>query len=372
MGAAAMISVRELNRAYLARQHLLARSTLSPLAMIRHLVAVQAQLPRPAFLALHTRLERFARDELIALVTSRQVVRATALRGTLHAMCAADYVQLRPALQGTLDAGMRAILGDRVAALDLAALAREAQAWLPATFEVLRPRLAAAFPGFDERALGYALRTQLPLVQVPVASERWGYPGTAAFTDAAGWLGCALGGDTGLALRVALVRRYLAAYGPASVADAQRWSAVPKLAPAFEALRASSDAADELVVFRDDRKRELFDLRAAPRPGADADAPVRLVGDFDNVVLGHDDRRRIVADDHRAALQTKNAQIKAVLLVDGFVAGSWTVAATKRKLTVAVTPFGTLGKPVRRDLEAEAVRLAPLFGDELAVELVVA
>ena len=137
-------------------------------------------------------------------------------------------------------------------------------------------------------------------------------------------------------------------FGPATIKDAQRWSGIADLAPAFVALRA------KLVTFRDDKGRELFDLPTAPRPPADTVAPVRFIPDFDNLVLGHDDRRRIISDEHRPALTTKNLQVKATFLVDGFVAGTWAIERKRQVATLTLTPFGKLSKSARAALEAEA------------------
>lgn len=175
--------------------------------------------------------------------------------------------------------------------------------------------------------------------------DPWGFPANAAFDSAESWLGKTI--DPALALP-GLVRRYLAAFGPATIKDAQRWSGIANLTAAFETLRP------ELVTFRDDKRRELFDLPDAPRPGEDVDAPVRLIADYDNLVLGHDDRRRIVADEHRPLLATKNLQIKATFLIDGFVSGTWAIARTRKAATLTITPFGKLAKPARRAVEAEA------------------
>jgi hypothetical protein len=343
--AEATLTVRDLNRAYLARQLLLARADITPRAAIEQLVALQAQLARPPFIGLWTRLHGFTRAQLLDLLRDRHVVRATFLRGTLHLLTAADYLALRAALQPMLTAGFRTILKDRAADLDLGKLAAYAHTRLPATFEQLRPQLARQFPQHDERALGYAVRMHLPLVQVPT-DDPWGFPASAAFASAETWLGAGLGPDTSGAL-VALVHRYLAAFGPATIKDAQRWSGLPDLAPAFEAL------LPELVRFRDDKRRELFDLPAAPRPPAETAAPVRFLPDFDNLVLGHDDRRRIIADEHRPGLTTKNLQVKATFLVDGFVAGTWTVARARHTATLTLAPFAALPKPARTALEAE-------------------
>ena len=184
----------------------------------------------------------FERAQLHQLLHDRHVVRATFLRGTLHLISAADFRAFRGALQPMLTAGFHAIIKDRAAGLDLAKLAAFAATRLPATFEQLRPQLAAEFRSHDERALGYAVRMHLPLVQVPT-EDPWAFPSSAAFASAQTWLarrpGAAVSSlpGPGLPALVALVRRYLAAFGPATVKDAQRWSGVPDLQPAFAALR---------------------------------------------------------------------------------------------------------------------------------------
>jgi hypothetical protein len=366
------LSVRELNRALLARQLLLERARMTPLAAIAQLVALQAQVARPPFVGLWTRLHGFQRDQLHQLLHDRHVVRATFLRGTLHLLTAADFRAFRPALQPMLTAGFRAIMKDRAGDLDLVKLAAFAGTRLPATFEQLRPQLGAAFSNHDERALGYAVRMHLPLVQVPT-DDSWAFPSSAAFAAADGWLARSavpeassaapgtLGALAGLA---ALVRRYLGGFGPATVKDAQRWSGVSDLQPAFEALRP------QLVTFRDDKRRELFDLPDAPRPPADTTAPVRFVPDFDNLVLGHDDRRRIVADEHRPALVTKNLLVKACFLVDGFVAGTWAIARARSTAILTLAPFAALSRPTRAALEAEADALLGFVEPDAATRAV--
>ena len=355
-----MLDPRALNRALLARQLLLQRATIAPRAAVEHLVALQAQVARPPFVGLWTRLQGFTRAQLSQLLHDRTVVRATFLRGTLHLLTADDFLRFRPALQPMLSAGFHAILKDRGAGLDFAQLAAFADTLLPATFEDLRPQLAAEFRKHDERALGYAVRMHLPLVQVPT-DDAWAFPSSAAFTSARVWLSRTLGAEDSL---VELVRRYLAAFGPATIKDAQRWSAIADLAPAFDALRP------ELVTFRDDKRRELFDLRDAPRPAAETEAPVRFIPDFDNLVLGHDDRRRIIADEHRPALVTKNLLVRPTFLVDGFVAGTWAIERSKRAATLTLALFAPLAKPVRAQLEAEGTALLRFVEPDAAAHTV--
>jgi hypothetical protein len=338
-----------LGRATLARQMLLERTTIKPFAAIERLFAIQAQLARPPFVGLWTRVADYRRDQLHALLRDNRVVRATSLRGTLHVMSARDYVELRMAMQPMLSAGMASVLRDRAKGLDPPKVIAAASAFLrkqPATFDAIRDALVAEFPDVNDRALGYAVRMLLPLVQVPT-DDRWAFPGAAAFAVAEHHLGTKLGKGT----LHAIVRRYLAGFGPASVADAQVWSGIAGLKPVFDELRP------ELVVAKDG-KRELFDLPDAPRPAADTPAPVRFIPEFDNLVLGHADRSRLIDDDHRGRVTTKNLQVRATLLVEGRVAGTWTVERNKATATVVIEPFGKIAKKHRAAIDHEGEALA--------------
>ncbi|MFS2292333.1 MAG: winged helix DNA-binding domain-containing protein [Actinomadura sp.] len=164
----------------------------------------------------------------------------------------------------------------------------------PRTFNEVRALLQERFPDVNERALGYVVRLCLPLVMVPT-QDRWGFPRSSRFTLADDWLGAHPAEQSALD---DLVLRYLAAYGPASAADAQAWSGLPEAGAALERLRPG------LRVFGGDRGRELFDLPDAPRPGEDVQAPPRFLPEFDSLVLAHADRRRIIADEHRPSLTT--------------------------------------------------------------------
>lgn len=355
------LTIRQLNRATLARQILLSRGTATAVAAVERLAGLQAQLARPPFVGLWTRLEGFRRGDLARPLRERQIIRATAMRGTLHLMSAADYVALRGALQPMLTKGMQAILRERAQDLDMDTLRAEARVFFggkPATFDALRNHLKAKHPQADERAMAYAIRMHLPLVQVPT-DDAWGFPAASDFALADDWLGKEV--PTGEAPAHMLVRRYLAAFGPATSRDAQVWSGLQSLRAAFEELRP------ELVTFRDERRRELFDLPDAPRPEEDTPAPVRFLPEFDNLVLAHDDRTRVIADEHRPKVTLKNLQVRATFLVDGFVAGTWKVERKKKTATLVLEPFGKLAKKTLSELEREGKELLR-FVEEDALE----
>ena len=348
--SAPVLSRRELNRATLARQLLLERADVAVPDAVQRLAGLQAQEPKPPFIGLWTRLEDFSADALLEAIAARDVVRATLMRSTLHLFGAADYAALRTALQPPPSVALR-VLGARAAGLDPAALvpaARELLAGTPLTFDAIRAGLAARFPDVDERALGYAARTLVPLVMV-AGEGRWGYPRAAEFGLAEELLGTPLAP----AAPQALVERYLAAFGPAGAADVQAWSGVSGMKAVLDAMR------DRLAVFADERGRELFDLPGAPRPGSAADAPVRFLPEFDNLVLAYDDRSRVIADEHRPLVTTKNLRVRATFLVDGVVAGVWTIAVKRRVATLTLEPFGAkLSKRVIAQLAAEGEALA--------------
>ncbi|MCE9595394.1 MAG: winged helix DNA-binding domain-containing protein [Planctomycetes bacterium] len=346
----AVLTLRALNRATLARQMLLARERIGVVAAVERLAGMQAQVAKPPFIGLWTRVEGFERGALARTLADRKVVRATLMRGTLHLASARDYLTLRGALQPGLTAGMRSILRQRADELDVPALLRAATAFFddePRTFDELRDELLRRNPKIDERAAAYAVRTHLPLVQV-ATDDPWSFPASADFATARKWLGKSPAVDADPA---PLIRRYLAAFGPASVADAQAWSGLAGLREAFERLR------DELVVFRDERKRELFDLSDAPRPDEDTPAPPRFLPEFDNLVLAHDDRARVLDAAHRSLVVTKNLRVLATFLVDGRVAGTWEVERKKMAATLVLAPFSKLAKSEREALSLEGERL---------------
>ncbi|RKG58878.1 winged helix DNA-binding domain-containing protein [Corallococcus sp. AB011P] len=359
-----VLSRQALNRATLARQLLLTREKMTVPRAIEHLVGLQAQLARPPYLALWSRLQGFQRDTLTKLALKRELARGTMMRGTLHLMTAKDYLRYRGLFQPLLTAAIGSVLKERAAALDLPALLATAKPFLqeqPRTFEEVREHLMKHHVDGDERAMGFATRMGLPLVQVPEEGLEWGWPGNSGFTLAESWLGEKLSTDDDAS---PLVLRYLAAFGPATVADMQSWSGIKPLKDAFEKVRG------KLVEFRDEKKRVLFDLPKAPRPPEDTPAPVRFLPDFDNLILSHADRTRVVPEEHREKLSTKNLRVLNVFLVDGRTAGVWTTERTKGTATLVCNAFDPLKKPVRDALVQEGEDLLR-FSDPDAAKVAV-
>jgi hypothetical protein len=352
------LSNRALNRAFLARQMLLKREKATALAAIERLVGLQAQVARPPFVGLWTRLHGFDRSELVTALHDRRAVRVTAMRGTLHVMTTADYLAMRGAMQPMLTRGMQATLRGRGALLEIEALDVEARKFFgksAATFDALRDHLKAKFPGGDERAMAYAIRTHVPLVQIPTDAP-WAFPAAADFALADRWLSKKV--STSVTSPEAFVLRYLAAFGPATPTDAQAWSGLAALREVFESVRPS------LVTFRDERKRELFDVPNAPRPDEDTEAPVRFIPDFDNLVLSHDDRSRIMADAHRSRVTLKNLQVRATFLVDGMVAGTWKSERKRKAAVLGIEPFGSIPKRAKLALEEEGDALLAFLEED--------
>jgi len=344
------LSQRQLNRATLARQLLLKRENVSALSAIDALIGLQSQLPRPPFVGLWSRVEGFERKELLDLYEKRAVVRATSMRGTLHLLTAKDFLQFRAVFTAMLQKSIGQVLRERAKGLDVAKVCAQAEKFLaqgPRTFEEIRQHLVGLNPKVNDRALGFAARCGLHLVQVP-ADATWGFPTDAQFALSKAWLKKASGTDEDAA---ALVLRYLAAFGPATVADMQAWSGLKDLAPAFEKVRA------KLKTFEGAKGKELFDLPKAPRPDEDVPAPVRFLPDFDNLVLGHADRSRVIDDAHRPLVSTKNLQILPTVLVDGRVAATWSVKATKTAATLEVRQFAAVTKAQRDEAKEEGLAL---------------
>ena len=345
-----VLTHRELNRTTLARQMLLAREASTAAQAVARLAGLQAQSVIPPFVGLWTRLDGFERAQLATLVHEREVVRATMMRHTLHLVTADDYVRLRLAIQPAITRAFAGITRKRLAGLDLERILRPARERLEegaATFAELRDIVAKAAPKRDPAALSYAVRTHLPLVQVP-GGGAWAYSTTAPYALAERWLDRPLdeGSEPG-----GLVRAYLAAFGPATVKDVQAWSGLTGLKKAVEEMRT------DLRVFRDEHGAELLDLPDVPVAEADTVAPARFLPEYDNVLLAYADRSRVIPERYRRTVFLTAGRVRATFLLDGFVAGTWRIEKDKRAATLLIEPFERLARRDRDGLVAEAERL---------------
>jgi len=342
---------RELNRSTLARQLLLERVSLTPLEAIGHLLGLQAQLCNAPYTGLWTRLRSFPRAGLTQLLENRQVVKATLMRSTLHLMTAEDYILFRPVLQAAMSQLLPSVFARQTQGIDSAQFTAILHAYLeerPRTGMELRAKFAELLPGVDNsQRMGDSIRAHLPLVQV-FPNGSWNYTGRPAYTEAESWLGRPLAdSETG---RRSLVLRFLAAFGPASVKDMQNWSGLTRLQEVIDALRP------ELRTLRDEEGRELFDLPDGLLLPEDQPAPVRFLPEYDNLLLAYDNRRRFLADEHRSAIFTGNG-IRATLLIDGFVGGTWKIVRARTGARLVIEPFSPPAPELRRELQAEGEQL---------------
>ena len=342
-----VLTRRELNRATLARQLLLAREDRAPLEVVKHLVGLNAQDPDPPYIGLWGRLIQFDVDDLTALMTGRLAVRGTFLRGTQHTVTAGDYRWIRPLLQPMLERLQRSAFRRATEGIDLPGLLAEAREVIRSGDEVTRPELgralAALHPGYDPAVLARSAQFLLPVLHPPPDST-WGRRGPTPFVLAEDWLGAGLDKHAPVER---LVLRYLAAFGPATVRDIAAWSGLTRLREVVDGLRP------QLATFRDVSGRELVDLPDGPRPGGEVEAPVRFLAALDNVLLGYHDRSRIVTDEQR-----RHVFLEASLTVDGFVRGLWRIRRRAGPATVVVRLFDGLSAAERDAVTSEALALA--------------
>jgi hypothetical protein len=353
-----MLSLQALNRALLARQLLLSRAPLPDagaradrvIETVEHLAGLQAQAPFPPYYGLWSRLAGFRPEDLAELILDRRVVRIALMRGTIHLVSARDCLLLRPLVQPVLDRALKTIFGKQIEGVDTVALAaagRDLLAEKPLTFSELGGLLAEQWPGHPPNALAQAVRALVPLIQVPPRAV-WGAAGQSAHTPAEAWLGRPLDGNSALER---LVTRYLAAFGPATVRDIQAWSGLTRLREPVERLRPS------LLTFRDEQGNELLDLPESPRPDPATPAPVRLVAEFDNLVLSHADRTRVISEQNRKRLFTRNGIFPGTVLINGFVLGIWRITRSRDAAALSIDMFEPVSGRDRDAVTREGERL---------------
>jgi hypothetical protein len=350
-----ILTAAELNRAMLARQLLLERTRLGPVQAIEQLVALQAQEPASPHLALWTRLEDFDVADLHAALHDRAVVKGTLLRVTLHLVSAADYAQFWPALEPSFHQWRAPIfrqvgLGPEVEALGRQAAAFAAEPRLGAEISAHLPPLTGGPGPAGQSDSWWAIRPVLPFLMAP-GDERWSFGRRPRFVSAPAWLEGPLGAyETGLRH---LVRRYLRGFGPAGVDDIHQMTRVRT-----SEIRAALDSLEtELVTYRDERGRLLFDLPGAPIPDRGTSAPVRFLPMWDSVLLAYQDRARIIPEAYRRVVIRTNGDFLPTFMVDGLVAGLWRADLVDGHSKVTPLPFEPLTAGASAEVADEAARL---------------
>jgi hypothetical protein len=347
---------RQLNRATLARQLLLERADRPVGDAVQHLVGLQAQEPLDPYYALWSRLTGFRPDRLVEPFVNRELVRCVALRGTIHLLTADDCLGLRHLVQPVLDEELTRHSQHRhkLRDLDLGPVLDVARSLLaePRSLKQLKDALATAFPDLDAPALAYACRNHLVLVQVPPRGV-WGRTLQVTYAEAQAWLGRPL--DTSASVDD-LVLRYLAAFGPAATPDIARWSRLTGMREVVDRLRP------RLRTYRDERGRELVDLPDRELPDPDLPAPVRFLPEYDNLLLSHDDRSRVLDRAEIAALfavHEGRRHYPGSVLVDGRVRATWVIDRdpTTGTATLHIDHLGSLAAAEAAAVEAEGTAL---------------
>jgi winged helix DNA-binding protein len=315
---------------------------------------MQAQVPSDPYVGLWSRLERFRAVDLSDAIERRDAVRLPFLRATLHLVTRRDALALRPVVDAVLDRALhsQSPFGKAIAGVDVDALTAFASALLaeqPRTRAQLGPLLEARWPDHDGASLAYACTYLLHLVQV-TPRGLWKRSGASAFTTLESWLGER---PARSAAPDEMVLRYLAAFGPAMPADVRTWSGLPGIAEILEPL------GPRLRTLQDDAGRELFDVPRAPLPRADLPAPVRFLPEYDNAVLSHADRSRILTAETKAWTEFG----WGLALVDGFTAARWRAFPDGDAARLRIEPFRELTIQERDDVEREAIHLVAFLTD---------
>ena len=339
-----VLTLRELNRATLARQLLLERKRFSPTAVIERLVGMQAQWPSAPYVGIWTRTTSFRREALERELARSAVLKATVMRQTLHLVTRRDYGLLRAAMSEMISRGESAqakSLAPSVRALAEAGPVASADA-------LAQLERKHGLTGIDARRAWRGARVRTHVLHHHETALWHGRPGGrfVAIEEPEE--------HDPLEARAEILRRYLAAFGPASRRDIVAWSMmhVPEIQRALDRL-------EPLRRFRDEHGRELLDVPRAPLPDADTPAPVRFLPKWDNLLLAFADRTRVLPEPYRKTVIRMNGDVAQAFLADGFVAGMWRVENGR----VLPEPFVPLAPSVQREVEEEAERLETFLAD---------
>ncbi len=351
------LSQRQINRALLSRQMLLERQPVSVLDAITYHIGFQAQAPNPPYFALWDRVKTFDQAELSALFTNRKVVRIALMRSTIFLVTAEDCLELRPLLQSAVHHTFLSGYSKRAVGLDINEVARVGRKLVeeqPRTFKQLGEELGRQWPDYEPAVMAEVIRSLVPLIQIPPRGL-WGTSGAAAHTSAEVWLDRPLNESPSIDN---LVIRYFDSFGPATIADLQHWSGIRRLREVVER------NLDHLVRIVDASGNERFDIAGCAYPNEETPAPVRFLGEFDNLLLSHANRTHVISDEDRRRVFTNNGIIRPTILIDGFVHGMWKLHQTASDAFVEISPFRPLGRNDRHELELEGERLLAFVAPE--------
>jgi DNA glycosylase AlkZ-like len=338
-----VLTTRELNRALLARQMLLERAPVPIPRALERMGGLQAQYAPSMYVGLSSRVEGFERDALTRALERRRVVQGTLMRSTIHLVSAADYWPLMLAVERPRRESWLKANRDGLGARDMSAAASTLRRRLAGT--ALRRTEVEELIG-KPRAAG--IHHWLHVVRVP-PSGTWERRRADLYALAEDWLGTpAVDADAAIDHAV---RRYLAGFGPATLAEIANWAGVPTpvVAPALERLK--------LRRFRAEDGDALVDLPRAPLPDPETPAPVRLLGTWDAVLLAHARRAEVLPERLRdRVFHVRMPQSVTTFLVDGVVAGTWRHDGGR----VSFDAFGRLDRATQRALREEGERVEAL------------
>lgn len=364
------LSLRELNRATLTRQLLFERETLGVVEVVERLAGMQAQYSPSPYIGLWTRLLDFRHEQLTEAILSRQIIKASLMRWTLHLASARDYPYFSRAVTESRLAGWKSTGQKR--GIDTVALHKSLMDFIsePRPLDDITEHLAMQVPapeGLSRRDLWYLASSHGGLVHTP-PSGTWRYFGKNSYIDSRLWLEGLEEPPLDEAMRW-LVQRYLAAFGPASRADILQWGGVRRMGMIDAALQS---LGDELTAFKDEKGTVLYDLGGAPRPGGDTPVPPRFLPKWDNLLLAYQDRERVLPARYRKSIIKINGDVLPTFLVDGVVAGTWATTRERDAALLRLEPLEAVAPDTIAALEAEAqdlIRFIELDASIFAVEV---
>jgi hypothetical protein len=343
------LTARDLNRTLLARQHLLERTSMPVAGMVTHLVGLQAQENLPPYLSLAARLEPFDPYDVTRGLEDRSLVRLLTMRGTIHLLVPDDALMLRgftrPAHERERKVSQNTRPGLHLDPSEVHAAVDAALADGPLPVKALGEAMAAHLPGVPPHALAHLARVDVPLAQLPPRGC-WQQSGGVVYERVDRWLGRPLSTPD----PEAIVRRYLAAFGPATAADVTAWSGVTRLGPVVGGM-------EDLVRHEGPDGRTVYDVPDGEIVGGDVPAPPRLLGSYDNVWLSHARRDRVTSPDKRGGWMGSNGGVASTVFVDGMLEGLWRLEDGH----ITTELFRELTKRERSGLDDEITRVQELL-----------